>query len=61
MMTGRNYTPGAVSQIGESLGNHATDSGARLDPHAPMYQGRGGAAPKTSVTTHHCGSQGKHE
>ena len=56
---GRSYTPGVVSQIGEALGNHATDSGAKLDPHAPMYQGREGQAPKMGVTIHDCGSQGK--
>jgi hypothetical protein len=28
--------------------------------HIELYKGRGYEAPKTGVTQHHCGSQGKH-
>ena len=54
-------SPGGVSQIGESLGNHATDvtknlHGASID----MYKGRGFEAPHDAGrTVHHGGSQGK--
>ena len=60
---GPNYTPGVVSQIGESLGNHATDTIKNLHgSSAPMYEGRhDNLAPKMGVTVHHGGSQGKHE
>ena len=59
---GRNYTPGVVSQIGEALGNHATDTTKNLHgSSAPMYEGRdNNLAPKMGVTVHHGGSQGKH-
>lgn len=40
---------GAVSQIGTQAQNS-------ID----LYKGRGYEAPKANVTTHHCGSQGKH-
>jgi hypothetical protein len=60
---GRSYTPGVVSQIGESLGNHATDQTKILHgTSAPMYEEgvkTGFMAPKPGVTIHDCGSQGK--
>ena len=61
---GQNYTPGVVSQIGSSLGNHATDSGKILHgASAPMYEGRGDnfTAPEGKSMVHHGGSQGRHE
>jgi hypothetical protein len=60
---GPNYTPGVVSQIGENLGNHATDSGKILHgSSAPMYAGRDdNLAPKAGMTVHHGGSQRRHD
>ena len=60
---GKSYTPGVVSQIGQALGNHATDTTRILHgASAPMYEGRGNSieAPKMGVTVHHGGSQRKH-
>lgn len=60
--TGGNYSPGAVSQIGEALGNHATDSVRVLHgASAPMYAGKKAfmAPEDMSCTHHHSGSQGK--
>lgn len=58
---GPNYTPAVVSQIGSNLSNHATDHTRRLNPSAPMYEGKQGAsAPPMKSTSHHCGSQGRH-
>ena len=41
---------------------HVADIGQRqlLTKPRPMYEGRGLEAPKATMTTHHCGSQGKH-
>lgn len=54
-------SPAGVSQIGSSMGNHATDSTKILHGASkPMYQGRGFEAPKPDgVTIHHGGSQGR--
>lgn len=58
---GRSYTPGVVSQIGESLGNHATDTKRILHgTSAPMYEGReNNSAPPMKPTIHHTGGQGR--
>ena len=61
-MSSKSYTPGVVSQIGEALGNHATDSSKILRSGAPMYDSmtkESFGAPKPKVTIHNCGSQGK--
>lgn len=60
--SGKSYTPGVVSQIGEALGNHATDTTRILHgASAPMYEGRGNAftAPLTKCVPHKAGSQGR--
>ncbi len=59
---GQSYTPGVVSQIGESLGNHATDSAKNLHgASAPMYDNKHDPmAPKAGVTIHHGGTQRRH-
>jgi len=56
---GQSYTPGVVSQIGEALGNHATDTGKILHgASAPMYADKHDPlAPKMTTTTYHGGSQ----
>jgi hypothetical protein len=55
-------SPAGVSQIGESLGNHATDSTKILHGASePMYKGRGFEAPMNKPMRHHTGSQGRHE
>lgn len=55
-------SPGGVSQIGESLGNHVTDSAKILHGAVePLYKGRGYEAPMTKSTIHHGGSQGRHD
>lgn len=52
-----------ASQIGAAQGNHASDGGGTMRTRSePMYQGRGGiVAPKSAMTVHHRGSQGKHK
>jgi hypothetical protein len=51
----------AVSQIGATLGDHATGSGKILPGASrPLYEGRGLEAPMNSSQSHHCGSQGKY-
>lgn len=53
--------PAAVSQIGEALGNHATDTGKILHGASePMYEGKGYKAPKMTNCSSNCGSQGKY-
>jgi hypothetical protein len=51
-----------VSQIGQALGNHATDTGKILHGSSiSMDAGRGFEAPKDSgKTIHHGGSQRRH-
>lgn len=53
--------PAGVSQIGQALGNHATDQGKTLHGASkPLYAGRGFEAPHDAGrTVHHCGSQGR--
>ena len=54
-------SPAGVSQIGQALGNHATDQGKILHGASEsMHAGRGFEAPKDSgKTVHHTGSQGR--
>lgn len=53
--------PAGVSQIGQALGNHATDTGRVLHgAQEAMHKGRGFSAPGIASTNHHSGSQGKH-
>ena len=53
--------PAGVSQIGEALGNHATDTGDTGYRGDRIRMGPGYTAPKDdSRTTHTAGSQGKH-
>lgn len=54
-------SPAGVSQMGEALGNHATDVGKTLHGASePMYKGRGFEAPHDAGRTiHHGGSQGR--
>ena len=55
-------SPAGVSQIGEALGNHATDTGKILHGSSKsMYAGKGFEAPKSGMTVHHGGSQRKHD
>ena len=51
----------AKQQIGEALGNHATDTGKILHGASePMYEGKGYKAPKLTSCSHGSGSQGKY-
>jgi hypothetical protein len=54
-------SPGAVSQIGSAMGNHATGNGQRLSGSSlSLYQGRGFEAPHDAGRDiHHGGSQGR--
>jgi hypothetical protein len=54
-------SPAGVSQIGQALGNHATDQGKILHGASKSIDaGRGFEAPKDSgKTVHHGGSQGR--
>ena len=61
---GRSYTPGVVSQIGEALGNHATDCGPILHgASAPMYEDKNGhmAPGNMGMAVYKGGSQGRRE
>lgn len=51
--------PGAVSYMGNKLGNHADNRDMTLRP-TPYNAGRGANAPSIGVTTHKNGTQGKH-
>jgi len=55
-------SPAGVSQIGEAMGNHATDSQGKIlhGVSKPLYIGRGFEAPKVGTTVHHGGSQRRH-
>lgn len=57
----RAVNPAGVSQIGQALGNHATDTGHILHGASKeLYAGKGFEAPKDAGRTiHHGGSQGK--
>ena len=50
----------AVSQIGQSLGNHITERTFTVNPIENVHAGRGFQAPQPKTRQHHCGSQGKH-
>jgi hypothetical protein len=53
--------PRAVSQIGQAMGNKATDSGRISgDPRETFYTGRGYKAPMRSIKTRQGGSQGSY-
>ncbi len=64
--------PGAVSYLGNHLGNHATDAdGKPLNNHTPWSAGQGynpppyststdGSAPGAGMVTRRSGSQGKY-
>lgn len=52
--------PGAVSYLGEKLGNHATDKGDFDLRKTPWDAGRGYSAPSIGNKQHKSGSQGKH-
>jgi hypothetical protein len=54
-------SPAGVSQIGEAMGNHATDVTENLHGSSEaLYSGRGFEAPRDAGRTiHHGGSQGK--
>jgi len=55
-------SPAGVSQIGEALGNHATDTGKILHGASkPLYEGRGFEAPMKGTTIHHGGSQKRYD
>lgn len=50
----------AVSQIGSSMGNHATGQSGTLDGTRQLYQGRGFEAPHDAGRqVHRGGSQGR--
>jgi hypothetical protein len=58
--------PGAVSQIGQSLGTHAQEAGAKkLDPIVPTrtqgYNAPVGAQTNAKPTIHATGTQAQHE
>ena len=58
----RAVNPAGVAQIGNSQGNHATDTQRILRGAVEnVYAGRGYKAPMRSVNTSNSGSQGRHE
>lgn len=52
--------PGAVSYLGEKLGNHSTDRGDFTLRGTPWDAGRGYMAPAIGSKRHKSGSQGEH-
>lgn len=52
--------PGAVSYLGEHLGNHATDKGDFDLKKTPWDAGRGFSAPSIGSKKHKSGSQGSY-
>lgn len=51
--------PGAVSYLGNKLGNHADNKDMTLRP-TPFSAGRGYKAPGIGMSVHKSGTQGKH-
>lgn len=58
--TAKGVNPGAVSYLGEKLGNHATDVGDMTLRSTPWSDGRGYMAPSIGTKRHKNGSQGEH-
>lgn len=52
--------PGAVSYLGNKLGNHSTDSGDFTIQSTPWNAGRGYSAPPIGSKRHKSGSQGSY-
>ncbi len=52
--------PGAVSYLGEKVGNHSTDTGDFTFQATPWSGGRGYMAPGIGSKRHKNGSQGEH-
>lgn len=52
--------PGAVSYLGEKLGNHTTDTGDFPLKATPWSGGRGYMAPSIGQKRHKSGSQGEY-
>lgn len=52
--------PGAVSYLGEHLGNHSTDGGDFALKSTPWDAGRGYSAPAIGSKRHKSGSQGSY-
>lgn len=52
--------PGAVSYLGNKLGNHVTDGGTVSGGETPWDAGRGYRAPGIGSKTHKGGSQGSY-
>ncbi len=56
----KGVNPGAVSYLGEKLGNHTTESGDFSIKSTPWSDGRGYMAPSIGQKRHKNGSQGEH-
>ena len=56
----KGINPGAVSYMGNHLGNHTSEEGDFELKKTPMDAGRGYRAPGIGATTHGKGSQGKY-
>lgn len=52
----RAVSPGAVSQMGNMIGNHS-ESGTHRVHHEKLFEGRGLKAPMAGTTVHKSGSQ----
>jgi hypothetical protein len=52
--------PGAVSRLGNKVGNHSTDNGKILNDYTPTSEGRGYHAPGIGAKSHKGGSQGSY-
>ncbi len=56
----KGVNPGAVSYLGEKLGNHSTDTGDFPIKSTPWSDSRGYMAPSIASKRHKNGSQGEH-
>jgi len=56
----KGVNPGAVSYLGEKLGNHTTDDGTVSGGATPWDAGRGYRAPGIGSKAHKGGSQGSY-
>jgi len=58
--SGKFVNPGAVSYLGEKVGNHTTEAGDFAFNATPWNAGRGYSAPAIGTKRHKSGSQGEH-
>jgi hypothetical protein len=58
--TTKALNPGGVANMGNAIGNHATDTGTFRPQPTPLNAGRGFTSPGIGNKRHRGGSQGKY-